>query len=177
METMMTQEYWIADAIDGCFDGPLTEAEAKESLEYWITDGITKEMVIQEETGLSDEAIEKKVRGFYRIVKKSEMTQEIKAQLLVVIGKIESKDYEGAIADIKSMHFGINWNWYDEESDDYKPHVQWTGKEMLDGELYGIVNSLQMARMYKFDPHFANHAILEIKLLIGINVATERLAS
>jgi hypothetical protein len=174
---MMTHEYWIADAVDGCFDGPLTEAEAKESLEYWITESIAMEMAIQDESGLSDKEITEKVRGLYRIVKKSGLTQDIKDQLVAVIGKIESKDYDEAIADIKGMQPGINWSWYDEETDDFNPQVQWAGQEMLDCELYGIVNSLQMARMYKYDKHFANHAILEIKVLIGVNVATERLAS
>jgi hypothetical protein len=69
---MMTNEYWIADAVDGCFDGPLTEEEAQESLEYWIANGITKEKAIQDVTGLSDEEIEKGVRGFYRVVDKSQ---------------------------------------------------------------------------------------------------------
>jgi hypothetical protein len=69
---MMTKEYWIADAVEGGFDGPFTEEEATESLEYWIANGITKEKAIQDVTGLSDEEIEKGVRGFYSIAEKDQ---------------------------------------------------------------------------------------------------------
>ncbi len=62
------RKYWIADADSGCFEGPLSEAEAKESLLYWIADGITKEKAIQDETGLTDEEIRIKAESYYSIV-------------------------------------------------------------------------------------------------------------
>ncbi|NTW51489.1 MAG: hypothetical protein HGB22_02700 [Chlorobiaceae bacterium] len=64
----VVKRYWIADADSGCFDGPLTETEAKESLSYWIADGITREKAMQDETGLTDEEIKNKVENFYSIV-------------------------------------------------------------------------------------------------------------
>ncbi|HWR02353.1 MAG TPA: hypothetical protein VN371_10875 [Chlorobaculum sp.] len=64
----VVRKYWIADADSGCFEGPLSEAEAKESLLYWIVDGITKAKAIQDETGLTDEEIRIKVESYYSIV-------------------------------------------------------------------------------------------------------------
>ena len=64
----VVRKYWIADADSGCFEGPLSEAEAKESLLYWIADGITKEKAIQDETGLTDEEIKTRVESYYSIV-------------------------------------------------------------------------------------------------------------
>lgn len=85
-----------------------------------------------------------------------------------IIKTIESKNYQQALDDLKALQSGVDWNWGEEDEEPDTPYAQWPDQQKLDGEIYGIRNSLHMANADPKDQHFAKRAILEIKKLIGI---------
>ena len=104
-------------------------------------------------------------------------TRDAQVQALQnIIRTIKAKDYQRALDDLKSLQSGIDWNWGDDEDEGSDtPYAQWSDQQKLDGEIYGIRNSLHMAKADPKDKHFAKRAILEIKTLIGITGAEEQL--
>ncbi|NTW53158.1 MAG: hypothetical protein HGB22_11320 [Chlorobiaceae bacterium] len=74
----MTQRcYYIADTINGAFEGPLTKAEADERLRFWIDDKIESVKGQLGENGLTVDEIEDKVKQFYSIVRKAGKYEEV----------------------------------------------------------------------------------------------------
>jgi hypothetical protein len=101
-------------------------------------------------------------------------TRDPQAQALRNIIKIiEAKQYQQALDALKDMLSGIDDGW--EPGDEETPYAYWPDYAKLDGEIYGIRNSLHMAKVYTKDKHFANRAILEIKTLLGDNGACDAL--
>jgi hypothetical protein len=97
-------------------------------------------------------------------------------ELRAIIRQIEQKEFAAALEALKSLQSGIDWNWYDNDDNEEKPYSQWSDQEKLDGEIYGIRNSLHMAcACGNEDTHFSQRAILGIKVLIGVAGAAEKL--
>lgn len=97
-------------------------------------------------------------------------------ELRAIIRQIVQQDYVAALAVLKSLQSGVDWNWVDDDGNEEKPYSQWSDQEKLDGEIYGILNSVHMAKACgKGDTHFANLAILQIQNLIGVKGAAAKL--
>jgi hypothetical protein len=75
--SMIKRCYYIADTINGAFEGPLTKSEADDRLRFWIDDKIESVKDELGENGLSIDEIEDKVRQFYSIVTKEGKYEKI----------------------------------------------------------------------------------------------------
>ena len=90
-----------------------------------------------------------------------------------IIILIRENKIEEAIAEIKSMQSGIDWN-YSENPDDVEAPVNsdmWSEQQWADGKLFTILNDLYSARVCpdsRDKAHFCKTAILKIKVLQGI---------
>ncbi|HWR00309.1 MAG TPA: hypothetical protein VN371_00475 [Chlorobaculum sp.] len=74
---MTQRNYYIADQINGVFEGPLTKSEADDRLKFWIYDKIETVRDQLRENGLTIDEIDEKVRQFYSIVTKEEKYKEV----------------------------------------------------------------------------------------------------
>lgn len=89
----MTQNnYYIADRINGAFEGPLTKSEADDRLKFWINDKIETVKDQLHENGLTFDEIEEKVRGFYSVV-----TKEVKYKEVIIPGEDWQRINSGSI--------------------------------------------------------------------------------
>ena len=93
-----------------------------------------------------------------------------------IIRLIEQQEYVAALAELKGLQSGVDWNWFDNDDQEEKPYSQWSDQEKLDGEIYGIRNSVHMASACgKEGQHFAKVAILQIQVLLGVAGAAGKL--